>query len=205
MWYDNTYMPHYLKNNDLVAEILACQPSNKIPNRLALMLQNFVQHYAQRGNWRQYSYRNEMEADAPLQLIKPNNDGEDPRPTILKFDISYAARRAALLGTEERPPNAFAYVTQCVKNSFIRRVKLEHRETIIRDDLLVSASQTPSMRRQMEDEDARSSEPIVKPEKKPPQRRLTPRIRSKTRGRPQLQTFTLSKSASLSRKGPGPS
>ena len=70
----------------------------------------FVEHYAREACWRNYSYIDEMKADALMQLCKCNEKGgNDHRPTIRKFDVEYAACKAALVGTPALLPNAFAW------------------------------------------------------------------------------------------------
>jgi DNA-directed RNA polymerase specialized sigma24 family protein len=50
----------------------------------------------------------------------------------------------------ERSSNPFAFFTQCIKNSFIQYLKLEKRQRVIRDELLVDSGLTPSYNYQME-------------------------------------------------------
>ena len=76
-------------------------------------------------------------------------DPNDYRPNILKFDISYSQRA----GTT---PNGFAYCTQIVMNVFRRYIKQEGKLADFRDDGLIAAGATPSISRQIRDEDNRS-------------------------------------------------
>jgi hypothetical protein len=96
---------------------------------LAKMMMKLVERYAMRGNWRGYSYRDEMESAALLQLSEVG----------LKFN-------------EARSDNPFAYYTQILQNSFTRVLNLEKRNQHIRDDILQDSGYMPSFNRQMDDE-----------------------------------------------------
>tara|TARA_R110000851_G_scaffold127053_1_gene258870 strand:+ start:37 stop:1008 length:972 start_codon:yes stop_codon:yes gene_type:complete len=96
---------------------------------LAKMMMKLVERYAMRGNWRGYSYRDEMESSALLQLSEVG----------LKFN-------------EARSDNPFAYYTQILQNSFTRVLNLEKRNQHIRDDILQDSGYMPSFNRQIDDE-----------------------------------------------------
>jgi hypothetical protein len=83
------------------------------------------ERYAQRSNWRGYTYVEEMKGQAILQLSQIG----------LQFD-------------ESKSENPFAYYTAAVTNSFTRVLNLEKKNQNIRDDLLEEAGLTPSMTRQ---------------------------------------------------------
>jgi len=103
------------------------QEHGKITNRLALMFMKLVERYSQRGNWRGYSYIDEMRSQALLQLSVMG----------LKFN-------------EARSDNPFAYYSVMVGNAFTHVLNLEKRTQGIRDDLLIMNGVTPSMTRQVE-------------------------------------------------------
>jgi hypothetical protein len=98
---------------------------------LARMMMKLVERYAMRGNWRGYSYRDEMESAALLQLSEVG----------MKFN-------------EARSDNPFAYYTQVLQNSFTRVLNLEKRNQHIRDDILQDSGYMPSFNRQIDDEGA---------------------------------------------------
>lgn len=168
-------MPEYLSNKRLCAEIVACQLTMVVSHRLAEMLILLVDRIAMKPNWRNYSFLSDMKGDALLQLVKCNQSagltrGNDYRPNILKFDFGYSERSG-------KAPNAFAYATQIVTNSFRKMVKLEGALAELRDDCLEQANITPSNRRQVYNEANRSSDPIP----------IIPRPGPRPRGRPRTK------------------
>ena len=157
-------MVAYLKNKDLTREIIKCQETMVVSDTLARMLMLLVRRIALKPNFKYYSFIDDMVSDALFQLIKRNDQkgSTDFRPNILKFDISYAQRA----GTT---PNGFAYATQIIMNVFRRFIKAEGKIARFRDDQLILAGESPSISRQIHDEDNRSSEPIpIRPQ---PQKR----------------------------------
>jgi hypothetical protein len=97
----------------------------RITENLGKMFIKLSERYAQRSNWRGYTYVEEMKGQAILQLSQIG----------LQFD-------------ESKSENPFAYYTAAVTNSFTRVLNLEKKNQNIRDDLLESAGLTPSMTRQ---------------------------------------------------------
>ena len=101
----------------------------KMTNRLALMFMKLVERYGHRGNWRGYTYLDEMKNQALLQLSQIG----------LQFDES-----------RSDTPNPFAYYTAAITNSFTRILNIEKKNQNIRDDLLTMSGATPSYTRQTE-------------------------------------------------------
>ena len=97
----------------------------RITENLGRMFIKLSERYAQRSNWRGYTYVDEMKGQAILQLSQIG----------LQFD-------------ESKSENPFAYYTAAVTNSFTRILNLEKKNQNIRDDLLEEAGLTPSMTRQ---------------------------------------------------------
>lgn len=101
----------------------------KITNKLAMMYMKLCQRYGSRGNWRGYTYNDEMQSQALLQLSQIG----------LQFD-------------EDKSANPFAYYTAAITNSFTRILNVEKKHQSLRDDLLQEAGVTPSYTRQIEHE-----------------------------------------------------
>jgi hypothetical protein len=97
----------------------------RITENLGRMFIKLSERYAQRSNWRGYTYNDEMKGQAILQLSQIG----------LQFD-------------ESKSENPFAYYTAAVTNSFTRVLNLEKKNQNIRDDLLEEAGLTPSLTRQ---------------------------------------------------------
>jgi len=101
----------------------------RVTENLGKMYIKLSERYAQRSNWRGYTYVEEMRGQAVLQLSQIG----------LQFD-------------ESKSENPFAYYTAAVTNSFTRVLNLEKKNQNIRDDLLEIAGLTPSMTRQSQAE-----------------------------------------------------
>jgi len=97
----------------------------RITENLGRMFIKLSDRYAQRSNWRGYTYVDEMKGQAILQLSHIG----------LQFD-------------ESKSENPFAYYTAAVTNSFTRILNVEKKSQNIRDDLLEEAGLTPSSTRQ---------------------------------------------------------
>lgn len=96
----------------------------KITNKLALMYMKLCERYGTKGNWRGYTYNDEMRSQALLQLSQIG----------LQFD-------------ESKSVNPFAYYTAVITNSFTRVLNIEKRNQNIRDDILEMNSLNPSYTR----------------------------------------------------------
>lgn len=92
--------------------------------RLAGMYLKLCERYSMRGNWRGYTYVDEMRGQALLQLSQIG----------LQFN-------------ESKSENPFAYYTAAINNSFTRVLNLEKRNQNIRDDLLQEEGLDPSFTR----------------------------------------------------------
>lgn len=99
----------------------------KMTNELAKMFMKLCERYGTRGNWRNYSYNDEMRNQALFQLSQ----------VALKFD-------------ESKSQNPFAYLTAIVNNSFTKVLNTEKRVQRIRDDILEANGVNPSHTRQGE-------------------------------------------------------
>lgn len=101
----------------------------RITENLGRMFIKLSERYAQRSNWRGYTYVDEMRGQAILQLSQIG----------LQFD-------------ESKSENPFAYYTAAVTNSFTRVLNLEKKNQNIRDDLLEDVGLAPSSTRQNQQE-----------------------------------------------------
>jgi hypothetical protein len=97
----------------------------KATNELAKMWMKLCERYGTRGNVRGYTYNDEMQGQAILQLAQIG----------LQFD-------------ESKSNNPFAYYTAAVTNSFVRIINIEKRNQNIRDDILELNNMMPSLTRQ---------------------------------------------------------
>lgn len=107
-----------------------CDSHGAITKTLAEMLYLLVSRYSERANWRGYSYVDEMQGQALLQLSG----------MCLMFD-------------EAKSNNPFAYFTTSIANSFTRILNFEKKQQTLRDDLLEAQGKTPSFTRQLENDD----------------------------------------------------
>lgn len=98
----------------------------QMTDTLALMFMKLCERYATRGNWRGYTYNDEMRGAALLQLSQIG----------LQFD-------------ESKSSNPFSYYTAALTNSFTRILNIEKKNQAIRDDILEANGLTPSFTRQM--------------------------------------------------------
>lgn len=97
----------------------------KITDKLARMYIMLCEKYAMKYNWRGYTYRDEMQNSAILQLTYVG----------LRFN-------------EAKSANPFAYYTAAITNSFCRVLNTEKKNQNIRDDILEMSGLNPSWTRQ---------------------------------------------------------
>ncbi len=102
--------------------------SGRITPRLAKMMMMLVDRYAKKRNWRDYSYRDEMKAQALVQLSQVG----------LQFN-------------EAKSDNPFSFYTTTIHHAFIRVWNAEKKVQNIRDDLWQDAGWNPSYARQDSD------------------------------------------------------
>ena len=108
----------------------------KMTNQLALMYMKLCERYGTRANWRGYTYNDEMQSQALMQLSQIG----------LQFD-------------ESKSDNPFAYYTAAITNSFTRILNIEKKNQAIRDDLLEQNNMMPSFTRQNEND---TNSPVYK-------------------------------------------
>jgi hypothetical protein len=108
----------------------------RMTDRLGSMFMKLADKYGTRGNWRGYSYVEEMKAQAVVQLAQVG----------LQFD-------------ESRSLNPFSWATQVVYTSFLKVLNTEKKNQSIRDDLLIMSGNSPSHTRQVEDQIQQQNQP----------------------------------------------
>lgn len=112
----------------------------KMTPALARMFIKLCERYGSKGNWRGYTYNDEMRSQALLQLSQVG----------LQFD-------------ESKSNNPFAYFTATVNNSFTRVLNVEKRNQNLRDDILEMNSLQPSYTRQTDNAIKSAAEVAVLP------------------------------------------
>ena len=113
-----------------------CKNPDKMPSaaqcmtpEMVKMIMMLVDRYAQRANWRGYTYIEDMKSEALLSLLNGS----------LKFN-------------PEKSKNPFGYMTQIVTHSFLTTLDKEKKVRRIRDDILEQYGLDPSNTRQIENE-----------------------------------------------------
>jgi hypothetical protein len=112
-----------------------CQTHGKTTDNLALMYMKLCERYGTRSNWRGYTYNDEMQGQALVQLTQIG----------LQFN-------------ELKSQNPFAYYTAAVTNSFTRVLNIEKKMQNIRDDILEANGLTPSWTRQIANEESNKND-----------------------------------------------
>ena len=115
----------------------------QMTNKLALMYMKLCERYGTRSNWRGYTYNDEMQSQALMQLSQIG----------LQFD-------------ESKSDNPFAYYTAAITNSFTRILNIEKKNQNIRDDIMEMNDMMPSYTRQAKNEEQTKSESVQRQMKK---------------------------------------
>lgn len=104
----------YVRNVDLLREIAASKTKGKINNELAKMLMMMSDKFFSKGNYRNYTFNDELRCEGLAALVY----------AVLRFN-------------ETRSQNPFAYLTTCLSNAGNKILNREKRQRVIRDELLV--------------------------------------------------------------------
>lgn len=111
----------YLKNKDLLAEVIICKREGRMSDKLANMLTMLTAKYGRSPQFGGYTFNEDMQAYAMMMLCKTWG-GFKP----------------------EKSNNPFAYYTQCIKSSFKQFLNREKVQRLVRDELLVDRGLDPS-------------------------------------------------------------
>ena len=103
-----------------------CKDHGRVTNELANMFLKITERYSSRGNWRGYTYVDEMRGQALVQLSQVG----------LQFN-------------ELKSQNPFSYFSAILGNSFTRVLNNEKKMQNIRDDILEENGLEPSWTRQL--------------------------------------------------------
>lgn len=135
---------NYLNNGDLIKNIRIAKenqtdhpewtPAQCMPPELVKMCSLLVEKFAQRKNFRSYTYIEDWKSEAILALLQNG----------LKFN-------------EEKSNNAFGYYTQIVNHVFLTQLEKEEKMRNIRDDLIEQQNNPkhlPSHTRQLKNEES---------------------------------------------------
>ena len=114
-------MVSLIRNADLRAELIRAQQLGEITPVLGKMFLELVQNLATKSNWRGYSYKDEMQAEALIQLCR-----------------GYQTYRV------EKSENAFAWCTAVSWNAFRKVLGREKKSQNVRDEILVANGISPS-------------------------------------------------------------
>lgn len=131
---------HYVRNKDLLPEVVRCRETGIVSNELGRMMLLIVENYAKKSNWANYTYKDDMKGHAMVHLSN----------AALKFDPA-------------RSNNPFAYYTQVIKHAFIQILKQEKKHRDIRDAQLVDNGLDPSFAFQQhykDEQDAKRQEQL---------------------------------------------
>lgn len=118
---------YYLTNAKLLPEIIKSKASGSISPTLAEMLMLLTKKYASRPSFSNYTFKEDMIAEALADLCK----------NALKFKPEVSS-------------NPFAFLTTCIHNSFLGYLNGEKKHRRIRDQLLVEIGESPSFNFQEE-------------------------------------------------------
>lgn len=112
---------NYLNNKDLFKQVVLSKELGRMNDELAKMLTMLTARYGRHPNFLGYTYNDDMQAYAMMQLVHSWNSFNCD-----KYD------------------NPFAYYTQSIKNSFYQFLNKEKKQRMVRDELLVDKGLNPS-------------------------------------------------------------
>ena len=111
----------YLPNPEMFKEVLKCQETGVISERLGKMYMIMAKRIATKPNFSGYSYKDEMISNGVVACCA----------ALHKFN-------------PEKSENTFAYYTSIIHNAFIQILNKEQKQRDIRDAMLVKDNMNPS-------------------------------------------------------------
>lgn len=112
----------YLTNKELLKEIEKSHQLDKMSDDFAKMIMMLTHRYAQKGEYANYSYNEDMQGFAIMTVCK----------VWKSFDST-------------KSQNPFAYFTQTIKHAFFQYLNMEKKQRNIKDELIISNGDNPSM------------------------------------------------------------
>ena len=103
---------YYVKNKDLLAEIMKCREDDVITEELGRMILQIATNYSNKGNFASYTWKEDMISEAVLTCLRYMHN----------FDPNKMER-----------PNPFAYFTTVIHNAFINYIRKQNKHSEIKD------------------------------------------------------------------------
>lgn len=103
---------YYVRNKDLLAEILKCREDDVITEELGRMVLQIATNYSKKGNFASYTWKEDMISEAVLTCLRYMHN----------FDPKKSDR-----------PNPFAYFTTVIHNAFINYIRKQNKHSDIKD------------------------------------------------------------------------
>lgn len=101
---------HYITNEDLLKEVILFKEKKVMSENLGKMLLTIATHYATKSNFSGYTWKQDMIAESVLTVVK----------YLKNFN-------------PDKSTNAFAYITQIIKNSFKLYITEQKKHSKIKD------------------------------------------------------------------------
>lgn len=103
---------NYVNNADLLVEINDYKTTGIMSEKLGEMLLEIANNFSSRGNFANYTWREDLVADGVLTCIK----------YLKNFDTNKSS-------------NAFSYITQIYYHAFLNYIKMQNKHSEIKDVL----------------------------------------------------------------------
>lgn len=109
----------YIDKEEYNKELILFTKTNVASDRLGELFMTHVSRCASAANFKNYTYRQEMESQALYFL--------------LKYSTNFDPEKQRKAGKE---PDAFAYCTQMIHNAFLQIIAREKKHSLIKDRLI---------------------------------------------------------------------